>query len=288
MSITFEQVGYIYQEKTPFEHVGLKDVSFTMENGQYIAIVGHTGSGKSTLIQHLNALLKPTQGTIRLDGFTIDTQTTEKNLKPLRQKVGVVFQFPEAQLFEETVLKDVMFGPLNFGVTPLEAKEKAIRALHMVGIDEALFERSPFDLSGGQKRRVAIAGILAIEPDVLVLDEPTAGLDPRGRDDMMALFERLHDKNNLTTILVTHQMDDVVQYADHVLVLENGELIKKGRPVDVFQNKAWVQSHAIGLPSVMQVVQRLNDKGCRLPDTIVHEDALVDAIIQKIKEGDHA
>lgn len=288
MSITFEQVGYIYQENTPFEHVGLKDVSFTLDKGQYIAIVGHTGSGKSTLIQHLNALLKPTQGIIRIEHFTIDAQTTEKNLKPLRQKVGVVFQFPEAQLFEETVLQDVMFGPLNFGVTRLEAKEKAIRALQMVGIDESLFERSPFDLSGGQKRRVAIAGILAIEPDVLVLDEPTAGLDPRGRDDMMALFEKLHEQNALTTVLVTHQMDDVVRYADHVLVLENGQLVKSGHPVDVFGNKEWVQSHAIGLPSVMQVVQRLNDKGCQLPETIVNEAELVEVVIQRIKEGNHA
>lgn len=288
MSITFEQVGYIYQENTPFEHVGLKDVSFTLDKGQYIAVVGHTGSGKSTLIQHLNALLKPTQGTIRLDGFTIDAQTTEKNLKPLRQKVGVVFQFPEAQLFEETVLQDVMFGPLNFGVTRLEAKEKAIRALQMVGIDETLFERSPFELSGGQKRRVAIAGILAIQPDVLVLDEPTAGLDPRGRDEMMALFDRLHTQYQLTTILVTHHMDDVVQYADYVLVLENGQLVKSGRPVDVFQQKDWVQSHAIGLPSVMRVVQRLNDKGCQLSETIVFEEDLVSEIVQKLKEGKHA
>lgn len=288
MSITFEQVGYIYQENTPFEHVGLKDVSFTLDKGQYIAVVGHTGSGKSTLIQHLNALLKPTQGTIRLDGFTIDAQTTEKNLKPLRQKVGVVFQFPEAQLFEETVLQDVMFGPLNFGVTRLEAKEKAIRALQMVGIDETLFERSPFELSGGQKRRVAIAGILAIQPDVLVLDEPTAGLDPRGRDEMMALFDRLHTQYQLTTILVTHHMDDVVQYADYVLVLENGQLVKSGRPVDVFQQKDWVQSHAIGLPSVMRVVQRLNDKGCQLSETIVSEEDLVSEIVQRLKEGKHA
>lgn len=288
MSITFEQVGYIYQENTPFEHVGLKDVSFTLDKGQYIAVVGHTGSGKSTLIQHLNALLKPTQGTIRLDGFTIDAQTTEKNLKPLRQKVGVVFQFPEAQLFEETVLQDVMFGPLNFGVTRLEAKEKAIRALQMVGIDETLFDRSPFELSGGQKRRVAIAGILAIQPDVLVLDEPTAGLDPRGRDEMMALFDRLHKQYQLTTILVTHHMDDVVQYADYVLVLENGQLVKIGRPVDVFQQKDWVQSHAIGLPSVMRVVQRLNDKGCQLSETIVFEEDLVSEIVQRLKEGKHA
>lgn len=275
MPIDFEQVGFIYQPDTPFEHMGLYNLSFHIDQGSYVALIGHTGSGKSTLIQHLNALLKPSQGSISIDGLTISATTLEKKLKPLRQQVGVVFQFPEAQLFEETVLKDVMFGPLNFGVNPTEAKQRAKEALYKVGIDEALFERSPFELSGGQMRRVAIAGILAIQPQILVLDEPTAGLDPKGRQDMMRLFKTLHEKEHMTIILVTHQMDDVANYADKVLVLSKGELIKSGTPLEVFAQRDWLLMHQIALPSALEFAYRLRQRGLDVPDDILTSADLI-------------
>ncbi|QTU82833.1 energy-coupling factor transporter ATPase [Carnobacteriaceae bacterium zg-C25] len=282
MSITFDQVSYIYQPNTPFEHKSLNDVSLTISEKDFVAVVGHTGSGKSTLIQHMNALLKPSQGAVSIDAFQITPETKDKQLKPLRQKVGIVFQFPEAQLFEETVLKDVMFGPLNFGDTPEMAKQKAIDALQLVGIDETLFERSPFELSGGQMRRVAIAGILAIQPDVLVLDEPTAGLDPKTRDYMMNLFHRLHRERELTIVLVTHQMNDVVTYANRVILLNQGNLMFDG-PVDaLFANEAFLKEHHIGLPHSLQFVKNLKEKGVHFSKNYYTTETLVDELVLRL------
>lgn len=282
MPISFEQVSYIYQDNTPFAFQGLHNVSFTIEKGDYVSLIGHTGSGKSTLIQHLNALLKATSGQVIIDDFKITAETLEKNLKPLRQKVGVVFQFPEAQLFDETILKDVMFGPLNFGVSKEEAQTRAIQALKLVGIDEALFDRSPFDLSGGQMRRVAIAGILAVQPDVLVLDEPTAGLDPKTRIEMMALFKQLHETYHMTIILVTHQMDDVANFANKVLVMSKGELCKVGTPLEIFKQVDWLKEHHIELPSAMQMANRLRQKGVLLDDNILTSDQLIQNLAIKL------
>src|SRR5690625_3780273 len=208
MDITFKNVSYTYQPNTPFAHVALKNVSFHVPSGSYVAIIGHTGSGKSTLIQHLNGLLTPTEGEVTIGNYTLTKGRKQRDLKKLRSEVGIVFQYPEHQLFEETVEKDIAFGPTNFGFSEEEIKESIYELMPKVGLPLDLLERSPFDLSGGQMRRVAIAGVLATKPKVLVLDEPTAGLDPRGQKEMMDMFHQLHEAENLTTILVTHSMED--------------------------------------------------------------------------------
>lgn len=222
MAITFTGLNYIYQANTPFEYHALKDINLTIPDDSYTAIIGHTGSGKSTLLQHLNGLLKPTSGSLEVNGQLITPQTKNKQLGALRKQVGFVFQFPEAQLFEETVLKDIAFGPQNFGKSQAEALEIAKQMAQLVNLPASLWEKSPFELSGGQMRRVAIAGILAMTPKTLILDEPTAGLDPKGRLEMMEMFYRLHQEEKLNIILVTHNMDDVANYADNVVVLEGG------------------------------------------------------------------
>ncbi|MCP8858179.1 energy-coupling factor ABC transporter ATP-binding protein [Latilactobacillus fuchuensis] len=261
MDITFKDVSYTYQPGTPFQGLGLEHVSLTIESGSYTAIIGHTGSGKSTLLQHLNALLKPTAGVVQIGDREITPETNNKNLKAIRQKVGMVFQFPESQLFEATVQKDIAFGPQNFGVPEAEAMARAIHMVELVGLPANVLEKSPFDLSGGQMRRVAIAGVLAMQPEVLVLDEPTAGLDPVGRREMMALFTRLHEEQGMTIVMVTHQMDDVANYANHVIVLENGQLAKSGTPREIFADPAWLTAKHLGLPTTTQFAQALIQKG---------------------------
>ncbi|MCR8969720.1 energy-coupling factor ABC transporter ATP-binding protein [Facklamia sp. 7083-14-GEN3] len=260
MSIVFEQVDFTYSPGTPFEVPVLKGIDLEIPQGQVTAIIGHTGSGKSTLIQHLNVLLKPTRGKLIIDGRVITSESKDKNLKALRKKIGVVFQFPESQLFEETVLKDVMFGPQNFGVSKEEAEKIARDMLTLVGINEELFERSPFDLSGGQMRRVAIAGVLALQPEVLILDEPTAGLDPLGQVTMLEMFMRLQKDHQLSLILVTHQMDDVAKYADNVVVLEKGQVVKQGTPSEVFSDPAWLREKQLGLPQTLSFIDLLDEK----------------------------
>lgn len=282
MPITFDQVSYIYQPNTPFEHKSLSDISLTIAEKEYIAIIGHTGSGKSTLIQHMNALLKPSAGKVTINDVIITPDTKEKQLKPLRRKVGIVFQFPEAQLFDETILKDVMFGPLNFGDSPEVAKQKAADALQLVGIDESLFERSPFELSGGQMRRVAIAGILAVQPDVLVLDEPTAGLDPKTREQMMRLFERLYRERDITVVLITHQMNDVAQYASKVALLNQGELVFYGNVSTLFTNEELMQKYPIDLPYPLQLAKNLTQKGVTLSKNYYTTEELIDELIARI------
>ena len=270
MGIILDNVSYTYQEGTPFASVALSDVSLTIEDGSYTAIIGHTGSGKSTILQLLNGLLVPTEGSVRVFETLITSTSVNKQIRQIRKQVGLVFQFAENQIFEETVLKDVAFGPQNFGVSVEEAEAIAREKLALVGIDESLFERSPFELSGGQMRRVAIAGILAMEPKILVLDEPTAGLDPIGRKELMTLFKKLH-QDGITIVLVTHLMDDVAEFADQVYVMEKGKLVKSGKPSLVFQNVEFMEKIQLGVPKITRFAQRLANRGVsfkQLPITI--------------------
>ena len=270
MGIILDNVSYTYQEGTPFASAALSDVSLSIEDGSYTAIIGHTGSGKSTILQLLNGLLVPTKGSVRVFDTLITSTSVNKQIRQIRKQVGLVFQFAENQIFEETVLKDVAFGPQNFGVSVEEAEAIAREKLALVGIDESLFERSPFELSGGQMRRVAIAGILAMEPSILVLDEPTAGLDPIGRKELMTLFKKLH-QDGITIVLVTHLMDDVAEFADQVYVMEKGKLVKSGKPSLVFQNVEFMEKIQLGVPKITRFAQRLANRGVsfkQLPITI--------------------
>ena len=267
MGIALENVSFTYQEGTPLASTALSDVSLTIEDGSYTALIGHTGSGKSTILQLLNGLLVPSQGSVRVFDTLITSTSKNKDIRQIRKQVGLVFQFAENQIFEETVLKDVAFGPQNFGVSEEDAEQIAREKLALVGIDESLFDRSPFELSGGQMRRVAIAGILAMEPAILVLDEPTAGLDPLGRKELMNLFKKLH-QSGMTIILVTHLMDDVAEYANQVYVMEKGCLVKGGKPSDVFQDVVFMEEVQLGVPKITAFCKRLADRGVsfkRLP-----------------------
>ena len=267
MGIALKNVSFTYQEGTPLASTALSDVSLTIEDGSYTALIGHTGSGKSTILQLLNGLLVPSQGSVRVFDTLITSTSKNKDIRQIRKQVGLVFQFAENQIFEETVLKDVAFGPQNFGVSEEEAEKIAREKLALVGINESLFDRSPFELSGGQMRRVAIAGILAMEPAILVLDEPTAGLDPLGRKELMNLFKKLH-QSGMTIVLVTHLMDDVAEYANQVYVMEKGHLVKGGKPSDVFQDVVFMEEVQLGVPKITAFCKRLADRGVsfkRLP-----------------------
>ncbi|RSK21449.1 MULTISPECIES: energy-coupling factor transporter ATPase [Streptococcus] len=267
MGIALENVSFTYQEGTPLASTALSDVSLTIEDGSYTALIGHTGSGKSTILQLLNGLLVPSQGSVRVFDTLITSTSKNKDIRQIRKQVGLVFQFAENQIFEETVLKDVAFGPQNFGVSEEDAEQIAREKLALVGIDESLYNRSPFELSGGQMRRVAIAGILAMEPAILVLDEPTAGLDPLGRKELMNLFKKLH-QSGMTIVLVTHLMDDVAEYANQVYVMEKGRLVKGGKPSDVFQDVVFMEEVQLGVPKITAFCKRLTDRGVsfkRLP-----------------------
>ena len=257
MAIKVNDLFYVYNPKSPNASKALNGVSLTIEENSFVAFVGETGSGKSTLIQNLNALLLPSKGSIEVDDFTINSKKN-KNIKQLRKHVGLVFQFPEYQLFEETVEDDVAFGVKNFGIKGEEALDKAHKALESVGLDKSYFKRSPFELSGGEKRRVAIAGILAIEPDILVLDEPTAGLDPKGVAEIMSLVSQMH-RNGKTIILVTHDMDIVLKYCQKVFVLKKGQLAFEGSPNQLFALDN--EELSIEVPSLYQIARKLNDKG---------------------------
>ena len=267
MGIALENVSFTYQEGTPLASTALSDVSLTIEDGSYTALIGHTGSGKSTILQLLNGLLVPSQGSVQVFDTLITSTSKNKDIRQIRKQVGLVFQFAENQIFEETVLKDVAFGPQNFGVSEEDAEQIAREKLALVGIDVSLFDRSPFELSGGQMRRVAIAGILAMEPAILVLDEPTAGLDPLGRKELMNLFKKLH-QSGMTIVLVTHLMDDVAEYANQVYVMEKGRLVKFGKPSDVFQDVVFMEEVQLGVPKITAFCKRLADRGVsfkRLP-----------------------
>lgn len=277
MGITLENVDYTYQAGTPFEGRALFNINLSMTEGSYTAFIGHTGSGKSTIMQLLNGLNVPTKGCVLVDDVKITADSKNKEIKSVRKKVGLVFQFPESQLFEETVLKDVAFGPQNFGVSKEEAEDIARDKLAMVGIGQEFFDKNPFELSGGQMRRVAIAGILAMEPDILVLDEPTAGLDPKGRRELMTLFKTLH-QNGMTIVLVTHLMDDVANYADHVNILEGGHLVRSGHPKTIFQDVAFMKSKQLGVPKITQFAQDLVDRGLKLENLPITIEEFVEVI----------
>ena len=282
MAIKVSDLFYTYSPKSPNSTLAIDGVSLTIENNSFVAFVGETGSGKSTLIQTLNALLVPSSGQVEVDDFVVTPKAKKnKNIKQLRKHVGLVFQFPEYQLFEETVESDVAFGVKNFGAKQEEALEKAHKALLSVGIDESYFKRSPFELSGGEKRRVAIAGILAIEPDILVLDEPTAGLDPKGVSEIMSLVEQMH-KDGKTIILVTHDMDIVLKYCEKVFVLNKGKLAFEGNPYQLFAKNN--EELSIEVPTLYELARKLHDKGMKLDVENIHN---LDDFIKQYMEAKH-
>ena len=267
MSIKIESLTHIYMPGSPFEKVALKDINLTINDNDFVALIGHTGSGKSTLIQHLNGLLSPTKGKIYID----DIDITEKNVKlvDIRKKVGLVFQYSEYQLFEETIEKDIEFGPKNLGLSDEEIHQRVVKAMEMVGLDyEEYKDKSPFDLSGGQKRRVAIAGVIAMNPKTLILDEPTAGLDPKGRDDILTQIKKLHDNYGMTIILVSHSMEDVANIADKVIVMNNGSVELQG-PIDtVFKEVEKLESIGLAVPQVTYLMLKLKSLGFDVSDGI--------------------
>ncbi|NLP16482.1 MAG: energy-coupling factor transporter ATPase [Clostridiales bacterium] len=281
MQIVFDHIDYIYSSGTSFEKHALKDINLKIEKGEFIGLIGHTGSGKSTLIQHMNGLIKATSGRIYYNGEDI----YEKNydMRSLRSKVGLVFQYPEHQLFETTVYKDVNFGPKNLGIDKLEADIRTYEALKMVGIGEDLLDASPFELSGGQKRRVAIAGILAMKPEVLVLDEPTAGLDPRGRDEILDQIASLHEESGITVILVTHSMEDVANYVDRILVMNRGSLVMDHEPREVFSRLKELEEIHLAAPQVTYVMHTLREKGFPVNTGVTTVDEAKNEIIKGLK-----
>lgn len=286
MEILLEGVGYSYAEDTPFEKRALTDVNLHIPSGSYTAIIGHTGSGKSTVLQHLNALLKPTEGVVMIGDRKIEAGVKAKDLRGIRRQVGIVFQFPEQQLFDETVLKDIMFGPLNFGVPEDEAERRARELVVQLGLPDGVLEKSPFDLSGGQMRRVAIAGVLAMDPKVLVLDEPTAGLDPRGRREIMDLFHELHVTKNLTTVLVTHSMEDAARYADRVAIMHKGRCVVTGEPTDIFSNEEQLGDYSLQPPRSIRLQRDFEERtGLKLEGISLTEEVLAKNIASALAEG---
>jgi len=286
MDISLQHVEYRYQANTPFERLAVEDVSIDIPDGTYMAIIGHTGSGKSTILQHLNGLLRPSKGTVKIGTYEIKAGQKNKHLKPVRQKVGIVFQFPEHQLFEETVEKDIIFGPMNFGISEIEAKKRARLALKQVGLAEEILEKSPFDLSGGQMRRVAIAGVLAMEPDVIVLDEPTAGLDPRGRKEIMDMFYELHKERKLSTILVTHSMEDAARYADQIVIIQQGKVAKQGTPEEIFSFPAELMQMGLDVPEVVRFQLKLEKQtGIKLEKIYLTIDELSLKVTEVLSRG---
>lgn len=259
MSIILDKVNYYYSPGTAYEKQALKNINLEIKDGEFIGLIGHTGSGKSTLIQHLNGLIKATSGNIYYNGQ--DIYDEDYKMKDLRNKVGLVFQYPEHQLFETTVLRDVKFGPSNQGLPALEVDLRAYEALKQVGIDDDMLDLSPFELSGGQKRRVAIAGVLAMKPEVLILDEPTAGLDPKGRDEILDQIAKLHRENNITVILVSHSMEDVAKYVDRLIVMNRGEAVFDGTPKKVFRHYKELERIGLAAPQVTYVMNELADRG---------------------------
>ncbi|MBS4224978.1 energy-coupling factor ABC transporter ATP-binding protein [Lederbergia citrea] len=287
MDIALQQVEYKYQANTPFERLAIQNVNLSIPHGVFMALIGHTGSGKSTILQHLNALLKPTKGQVVIGDRIIDAGKKEKNLRPIRQKVGIVFQFPEHQLFDETVEKDICFGPMNFGVSEEEAKKRARQLIADVGLPEEVLQKSPFDLSGGQMRRVAIAGVLAMEPEVLVLDEPTAGLDPRGRTEIMEMFYRLHKQKGLSTILVTHSMEDAANYADEIVIMHRGQVKKTADPRTIFSNPEELLELGLDVPEVVKFQYMLERKmNKKIGKTCLTIEELSEALIELQKRGE--
>jgi len=282
--IKVSDLNYIYQEGMPFEKTAIKDVSFEIPDGDFVAVIGHTGSGKSTLIQHLNALVKPTGGKIEIDG--VDITAPGADLKEIRKKVGLVFQYPEHQLFEETVYKDIAFGPVNMGLSEEEIKERVLEAIRFVGLSEELLDKSPFELSGGQKRRVAIAGVLSMKPKVLILDEPTAGLDPKGRDEILSQLVELHEMNReMTIIFVSHSMEDVAKIAKNVLVMNKGTLAMYGDVATVFERSEELKEMGLSVPEITQLTHELIAEGVDIRPDVYTVGYAADLYEKLIKEA---
>ena len=266
MPIEIKNLTHIYNPNTSFERKAVDNVSLNISDGEFVGLIGHTGSGKSTLIQHLNALIKPSSGHIFIDGEDINAD--KKNLKSIRQRVGLVFQYPEHQLFEMTVLKDVAFGPEAMGLTEKEIDERVKEALDIVGISSGLHDRSPFELSGGQKRRVAIAGVLAMRPKILVLDEPTAGLDPRGREELFGQIKKMHARLKITIILVSHSMEDIAKLVDRIIVLQHGKVFDDGTPEKVFRRCEELENIGLAAPQISYLMSALKLRGFDVPDNV--------------------
>ena len=282
MSVKVENLTHIYNEGLPHESVAVQDVSFSIEDGQIAGIIGHTGSGKSTLVQHLNGLIKPKTGSIYIDGENIcDGKTV---MREIRKKVGLVFQYPEYQLFEETVFKDVAFGPKNIGLADEELEDRVREAIELVGLDyEQIKDKSPFDLSGGQKRRVAIAGVIAMKPKVLILDEPTAGLDPKAHRDVLDMIIRVHEHENNITIMVSHNMEDIASMCDKVIVMDRAHAVMEGTPEEVFARRAELKQMGLAAPPVTELIDMLNDREFKLDGNILTRDRAVEEIYRAIR-----
>ena len=284
MPIEVTGLTHTYSEGSAFQSTAIRDVNLTIEDGEFVCVVGHTGSGKSTLVQHLNGLLKPTSGRVLVDGEDMNGEDVDK--RRIRQKVGLVFQYPEYQLFEETVAKDIAFGPKNQGLSPEEIDRRVRRAMAHVHMDyDTYAERSPFELSGGQMRRVAIAGVLAMEPKVLILDEPTAGLDPMGRDSILGMIQELHREGSVTVIMVSHSMDDCARLATRLVVMSKGQLVATDTPRNIFRQGDMMRSIGLGVPEAAQLCAQLRQKGLDLPDDLYTHEELREHLLRLWKEG---
>ena len=288
MSIVIEHLNYVYMAGGPYETKALSDVNLTIRDGEFIGLIGHTGSGKSTLVQHLNGLIMPTSGRVLVDGMDLRDKATDR--RAVRQRVGLVFQYPENQLFEETVEKDIAFGPKNLGLDEAEIARRVKDAMRRVQLDyDKLHDRSVFELSGGQMRRVAIAGVLAMEPQVLVLDEPCAGLDPRGREEILGLIKKLHEESGTTIVMVSHSMDDVASLAERVIVMNHGEIVMDGVPRDVFSRREELRAMGLDVPQAVQLAKKLRDRGFEIPEGVYRIEEIREAILAIAgKEAQHA
>ena len=287
MTIKIKNLNHIYSANTPFESKALDNVSLEIKEGDFVGLIGHTGSGKSTLIQHLNGLLKPSSGSIEICG--IDITKKKANLKMIRQKVGLVFQYPEHQLFEETIYADVAFGPKNLGLDQEEIDRRVRDSMELVGLDfEDMKDRSPFDLSGGQMRRVAIAGVLAMKPQVLILDEPTAGLDPRGREEILGQIKSLYEKKNITIILVSHSMEDIAKLVERILVMDKGKVVMYDTPLEVFKRVEELEDIGLGVPQITYFMKALKAQGKDIDTNIFTVDAARDEILKYLRRNNHA
>ena len=283
MPIEVKNLTHTYSEGSAFQSTAIREVSLTIADGEFLAVVGHTGSGKSTLVQHLNGLLKPTSGQVLIDGEDLNGEGV--NRRAVRQKVGLVFQYPEYQLFEETVAKDIAFGPKNQGLSPEEIDQRVRRAMAHVQLDSDRYaDRSPFELSGGQMRRVAIAGVLAMEPKVLILDEPTAGLDPRGRDRILGMIRDLHAEGGVTVVMVSHSMDDVARLATRMVVMSRGRLVAEGTPRSIFRQGDMMRSIGLDVPAAVKLCAALRERGIDLPGDLYTPDEVRDALLRRWKE----
>ena len=286
MPLVVENLNHIYMKGGPYETQALHDVSFTIRDGEFVGLIGHTGSGKSTLVQHLNGLLQPDSGRVLVDGTDLADKTADR--KQIRCKVGLVFQYAEKQLFEETVEKDIAFGPKNLGLDAAEVDRRVREAMRQVALDyETISQKSVFELSGGQMRRAAIAGVLAMKPSVLVLDEPCAGLDPHGREEILGLIKRLHTESGATIVMVSHSMDDVAQLAERVLVMEKGRLVMDGTPEEVFTRGEELRSMGLDVPQVVQLCEQLRARGYEIPERIYRMEDIREILLKILKKGEH-